>query len=131
MIPDVDNDSIVYLNGQYVRLGDASISVLDRGFIFGDGIYDVVPAYNGKPFRMDGHLARLERSLAAIAITVDFKRSDREARVLDMLRRPGLSDCMVYVQVPRGVANRRHAFPARSAQRRVGTEGVRTFRNRG
>src|SRR3546814_6227365 len=112
MIPDVDNDSIVYLNGQYVRLGDASISVLDRGFIFGDGIYDVVPAYNGKPFRMDGHLARLERSLAAIGIKVDFKRSDWEALVLDMLRRSGLSDCMVYVQVTRGVAKRDHAFPA-------------------
>ena len=66
MIPDVDNDSIVYLNGEFVRLGDAKVSVLDRGFIFGDGIYDVVPAYGGKPFRMDGHLARLERSLAAI-----------------------------------------------------------------
>jgi len=112
MIPDVDNDSIVYLNGQYVRLGDASISVLDRGFIFGDGIYDVVPAYNGKPFRMDGHLARLERSLAAIGIKVDFKRSDWEALVLDMLKRSGLGDCMVYLQVTRGVAKRDHAFPA-------------------
>src|SRR5690554_854103 len=112
MIPDVDNDSIVYLNGQYVRLGDASISVLDRGFIFGDGIYDVVPAYNGKPFRMDGHLARLERSLVAIGIKVDFKRSDWEALVLDMLKRSGLGDCMVYLQVTRGVAKRDHAFPA-------------------
>src|SRR3546814_776060 len=112
MIPDVDNDSIVYLNGQYVRLGDASISVLDRGFIFGDGIYDVVPAYNGKPFRMDGHLARLERSLAAFGIKVDFKRSDLEALVFDMLRRSCLSDCMVYVQVTRGVAKRDHAYPA-------------------
>jgi D-alanine transaminase len=102
----------VYLNGQYVRLGDASISVLDRGFIFGDGIYDVVPAYNGKPFRMDGHLARLERSLAAIGIKVDFKRSDWEALVLDMLKRSGLGDCMVYLQVTRGVAKRDHAFPA-------------------
>ncbi|UYO94055.1 D-amino acid aminotransferase [Pollutimonas sp. M17] len=115
MIPDVDNDSIVYLNGQYVRLGDATISVLDRGFIFGDGIYDVVPAYNGKPFRMDGHLARLERSLAAIGIKVDFQRSDWEALVQDMLKRSGLSDCMVYLQVTRGVAKRDHAFPANTA----------------
>ncbi|MGB3290450.1 MAG: D-amino acid aminotransferase [Burkholderiaceae bacterium] len=114
MIPDVDNDSIVYLNGKYVRLGDATISVLDRGFIFGDGIYDVVPAYNGKPFRMDGHLARLERSLAAIGIQVDLKRSDWEALVLDMLKRSGLGDCMVYLQVTRGVAKRDHAFPAKA-----------------
>jgi D-alanine transaminase len=111
MIPDVDNDSIVYLNGEYVRLGDAKISVLDRGFIFGDGIYDVVPAYNGKPFRMDGHLARLQRSLAAIDIKVDLTRNDWEKLVLDLLARSGLQDCMVYVQVSRGVAKRDHGFP--------------------
>lgn len=112
MIPNVDNDSIVYLNGDYVRLGDAKISVLDRGFIFGDGIYDVVPAYKGKPFRMDGHLARLERSLAAIDIKVDLKRADWEALVLDLLKHSGLGDCMVYIQVTRGVAKRDHGFPA-------------------
>jgi len=111
MIPDVDNDSIVYLNGEFLRLGDAKISVLDRGFIFGDGIYDVVPVYGGKPFRMDGHLARLERSLAAIDIKVDFKRADWEALVAEVLRRSGLGDCMVYIQVTRGVAKRDHGFP--------------------
>ncbi|MBB5215480.1 D-amino acid aminotransferase [Parapusillimonas granuli] len=111
MIPDVDNDSIVYLNGDYVRLGDAKISVLDRGFIFGDGIYDVVPAYEGKPFRMNGHLARLERSLAAIDIKVDLKRADWERIVHDLIGRSGLGDCMVYIQVTRGVAKRDHAFP--------------------
>ncbi len=112
MIADVDNDSIVYLNGEYRRLGDARISVLDRGFIFGDGIYDVVPAYSGRPFRMDGHLARLERSLAAIRIQVDMARQDWEALVLDLIRRSGLGDCMVYIQVTRGVARRDHAFPS-------------------
>ena len=111
MIADVDNDSVVYLNGDYVRLGDAKISVLDRGFIFGDGIYDVVPAYDGKPFRMDGHLARLERSLAAIGIQTGRSRSDWEALVMDMITRSGLGDCMVYIQVTRGVAKRDHAFP--------------------
>ncbi|NYT44235.1 D-amino acid aminotransferase [Alcaligenaceae bacterium] len=111
MIADVDNDSVVYLNGDYVRLGDAKISVLDRGFIFGDGIYDVVPAYSGKPFRMDGHLARLERSLAAIGIQTGRSRSDWEALVMDMITRSGLGDCMVYIQVTRGVAKRDHAFP--------------------
>ncbi len=111
MIPDVDNDSIVYLNGQYVRLGDAKISVLDRGFIFGDGIYDVVPAYKGKPFRMEGHLARLERSLAAIGIVSDMTRDGWRTLVLDMIARSGLGDCMVYIQVTRGVAKRDHGFP--------------------
>src|SRR5690606_5820144 len=111
MIAGVANDSIVYLNGQYVRLGDARISVLDRGFIFGDGIYDVVPAYAGRPFRMDEHLARLERSLASIQITVDKTRADWEQLVTDMLQRSGLQNCIVYIQVTRGVAKRDHAFP--------------------
>ncbi len=111
MIPDVDSDSIVYLNGDYVRLGDAKISVLDRGFIFGDGIYEVVPAYERKPFRMAAHLARLERSLAAIGIKADRSRDDWEKLVLDMLKRSPTADCMVYLQVTRGVAKRDHAFP--------------------
>src|SRR5690606_32513893 len=68
-----------------------------------------------KPFRMDGHLARLERSLAAIGIKVDFTRNDWEALVHDMIKRSGLGDCMVYIQVTRGVAKRDHAFPANVA----------------
>ena len=111
MIADVNNDSIVYLNGDYLRLGDAQISVLDRGFIFGDGIYDVVPAYGGIPFRMSEHLARLERSLASIDIRVDMQRADWEHLVSDLIQRSGLGDCMVYIQVTRGVAARDHAFP--------------------
>lgn len=112
MIPDVDNDSLVYLNGEYVRLGDAKVSVLDRGFIFGDGIYEVVPAYGRKPFRMDGHLARLERSLKAIGIRLDMSRADWERLVREMLARASSEDAMVYIQVTRGVAKRDHAFPA-------------------
>lgn len=111
MIADVDNDSIVYLNGEYLRLGDARVSVLDRGFIFGDGIYDVVPVYSGRPFRMDQHLARLERSLNAIRIGVHMERSDWEDLVTDLIHRSELDDCMVYIQVTRGVARRDHAFP--------------------
>lgn len=111
MIADVDNDSIVFLNGKYLRLGDARISVLDRGFIFGDGIYDVVPAYSGRPFRMDQHLDRLERSLASISIQVDMQRADWETLITDLIGRSGLSDCMAYIQVTRGVAKRDHAFP--------------------
>lgn len=111
MIPNVDNDSLVYLNGELVRLGDAKVSVLDRGFIFGDGVYDVVPAYGGKPFRMSEHLARLERSMAAISIQCDLQRSDWEHIVLDLIERSGLGDCVVYIQVTRGVAKRDHGFP--------------------
>lgn len=112
MIPGVDTDSIVYLNGQFLPLADAKISVLDRGFIFGDGIYEVVPAYNGKPFRMSGHLDRLERSLAAIGIQAPFDRQGWESLARDVLDRNGGGDLMVYMQITRGVAKREHAFPA-------------------
>lgn len=117
MIADVDNDSVVYLNGEYVRLGDARVSVLDRGFIFGDGIYEVVPAYNGKPLRMAGHLSRLMRSLAEVRIETGLSRADWERLWLDMLVRSGEGrDCMVYLQVTRGVAKREHSFPSAPIQ---------------
>lgn len=115
MITNVDPDTIVYLNGDYVRLADAKISVLDRGFIFGDGIYDVVPAYGGKAFRIDEHLGRLERSLKLISLDVKLSRLEWEAIVKDMLARVGKGkDCMVYIHVSRGPAKRDHAFPAQS-----------------
>lgn len=115
MIPGVDNDSIVYLNGEYVRLGDAKISVLDRGFIFGDGIYEVVPCYGGKPFLMQNHLARLQRSLKAIRLDAGRSIADWENLVRDILSRTdSQGDCTVYLQVTRGVARRDHGFPASS-----------------
>ena len=116
MIPDVDNDSIVYLNGQYKKLAEATISVLDRGFIFGDGIYEVVPAYQGKPFRMKEHLARLERSLAALEIRCPLKAADWQSLVANLLQQHGPGDAMVYLQVTRGVARRDHAFPAHALE---------------
>lgn len=113
MIPDVDNDSMVYLNGDFVRLGDAKVSVLDRGFIFGDSIYDVVPVYGGKPFRMDGHLARLRRSLESVRIDAGWTLAQWEVLVFGLIARyvPKNGDCLVYIQVTRGVARRDHAFP--------------------
>src|SRR5699024_10441894 len=115
MIPGIDPDNIVYLNGAYERLGDARISVLDRGFIFGDGIYDVVPCYQGKPFRMDDHLARLMRNLRVIEIETGWEQQDWEQLILDMLARSGRgSNSTVYIQVTRGPAKRDHAFPTQS-----------------
>ncbi|HEX7385810.1 MAG TPA: D-amino acid aminotransferase [Castellaniella sp.] len=111
MIPNVDNDSLVYLNGELVRLGDAKISVLDRGFIFGDGIYEVVPVYHGKPFRIHEHLARLQRSLKKVCIETGKSDADWEHLLRDMLKRSGLADCTLYLQVTRGVAKREHGFP--------------------
>lgn len=117
LITDVECDSVVYLNGEYVRLADARVSVLDRGFIFGDGIYEVVPAYGAKPFRMAEHLSRLMRSLAEVRIDTGFTREDWERLWLDMLARSGQGrDCMVYLQVTRGVAKRGHGFPQTPGQ---------------
>jgi|SRR5690625_568855 len=111
---DVDVDSIVYLNGEYLRLGDARISVLDRGFIFGDGVYEVVPVYSGRPFRMAQHLTRLEKNLADLRISVDMDRADWEALITDLIHREDHRYCMVYLQVTRGIARRDHAFPKNS-----------------
>jgi D-alanine transaminase len=111
MIPNVDNDSLVYLNGEFIRLGDAKISVLDRGFIFGDGIYEVVPVYRGKPFRIHEHLARLRRSLKKIRIDTGRTDADWERLIRDVQERSGLADCTIYLQITRGVAKREHGFP--------------------
>src|SRR3546814_16431331 len=69
MIPGMPGDSQVYLNGEFTRADQAKISVLDRGFIFGDGIYEFVPVYNGKPFRLDAHHDRPDRRPKAPART--------------------------------------------------------------
>ncbi|HEY0294128.1 MAG TPA: D-amino acid aminotransferase [Bordetella sp.] len=111
MIAGMASDSQVYLNGEFMPVGEAKISVLDRGFIFGDGIYEVVPAYNGKPFRLEHHLNRLDRSLAAIRIANPHDRAGWVALVGQLIERAPTPTCMVYLQVTRGVAKRDHGFP--------------------
>lgn len=111
MIPGMPGDSQVYLNGEFTRADEAKISVLDRGFIFGDGIYEVVPVYRGKPFRMTEHLDRLDRSLKALSIPQPMSRAQWEALVGELSRRSELPNCLVYLQVTRGVYKRDHAFP--------------------
>ncbi|MBU2285017.1 MAG: aminotransferase class IV, partial [Gammaproteobacteria bacterium] len=78
-------DSLCYLDGDYVPLRDAKVSVLDRGFIFGDGVYDVVPLYAGQPFCFDEHMARLDRSLAALRIDNPMARRDWLALVMRLV----------------------------------------------
>lgn len=111
MIDSMDADNQVYLNGEFTRLADAKVSVLDRGFIFGDGIYEVVPAYNGRPFRMKEHLARLGRSLAALRIDNPMDGAQWEALVAGLIERSAAKTCLIYIQITRGVARRDHAFP--------------------
>jgi len=114
MFSDVDGDSVVYLNGQFLPLADAKVSVLDRGFIFGDGIYEVVPFYHGKPFRMEEHLARLVRSLASIQLDPGFSLDDWRTLVGEMASRTSHTHFTIYLQITRGPAKRDHAFPAQS-----------------
>lgn len=103
--------SVCYLNGEYLPLADARISVLDRGFIFGDGIYEVIPVFAGRAFRFSEHLTRLKRSLDAIGITGSLESQDWTALVTGLLERNALSDASIYIQITRGVAPRNHAAP--------------------
>ena len=109
-------DTLCYLNGEYGPLRDAKVSVLDRGFIFGDGIYEVVPAYGGKLFRFDEHLARLDRSLTKLRIPNPHTRAEWLERCRTLLaalvERGGGADQLVYIQITRGVAIRDHVMPA-------------------
>jgi D-alanine transaminase len=92
-------------------LSEAKVPVLDRGFIFGDGVYEVVPAYSKVPFRLEEHLARLERSLGAVGIRNPYTREQWRAYIGGLIERQPFEDQAVYFQVTRGVAKRDHAFP--------------------
>jgi len=102
---------MVFLNGKLIPIEDAKIPVLDRGFIFGDGIYELVPVYSRVPFRLDEHLARLERSLGEVKIKNPYTRAQWRAHVYALIDAQAFEDQGVYFQVTRGVAKRDHAFP--------------------
>lgn len=108
-----------YLNGEYTPLNEAKISVMDRGFIFGDGIYEVVPVYGGKLFRFADHMARLERSLKEMRIANPLGREAWQAIARKLIQAQaeaiqadvaGLHQ-LVYIQITRGVAMRDHVMP--------------------
>jgi D-alanine transaminase len=109
-----------HLNGQTLPLNEAKISVLDRGFIFGDGIYEVAPVYRGKLFRFEQHMARMARSLAELRIPNPHSESAWRALIQDLLQQQAHSlgrtsadmDQIVYIQITRGVAPRDHAMPS-------------------
>lgn len=103
----------VYLNGAYLPLSEARISPLDRGFVFADGVYEVIPAYGGRLLRVDAHLQRLDNSLAGIRQANPMPHSDWRAMLDTLVQRNGGGDRVVYMQVTRGPAfPRDHAFPA-------------------
>jgi D-alanine transaminase len=108
-----------YLNGEFGNVRDTKVSVLDRGFIFGDGVYEVVPAYDGRPFRFEEHMARLDRSLAELRIANPMDRAGWRRLVDQLIQayakhvgKPAQeTNQLVYLQVTRGVAMRDHVMP--------------------
>jgi D-alanine transaminase len=101
----------VYLNGKFMPIEEAKVPVLDRGFIFGDGVYEVIPVYSRRPFRLAEHLKRLQHSLDGIKLK--NPHSEREwTDILDQLiQRNAPEDQYLYLHITRGVAKRDHAFP--------------------
>ena len=101
----------VYLNGQFLPLAEAKISVLDRGFVFGDGVYELVPVYSTRPFRLDEHLRRLQGSLDNIRLANPHGMDEWRERIAKLIALQDFPDQSLYIQVTRGVAPRDHAFP--------------------
>ena len=105
--------AIAYVNGSFMPVAEAKVPVLDRGFLFADGVYEVVPAYGGKPFAMKEHLARLARSLKELQIANPHSEAEWTELAGKLIAQNGGGDCMVYFQVTRGApAKRSHQFPA-------------------
>ena len=101
----------VYLNGLFLPISEAKVSVLDRGFIYGDGVYELVPVYGRGPYRLRQHLARLQRSLDGIRLANPHSDADWEGIIRELIARQPFDDQGVYLQVTRGAAKRDHAFP--------------------
>jgi len=104
-------DTLCYLNGEWLPLNRAKVSVLDRGFIFGDGIYEVVPVYGRKLFRFDEHMARLERSLSKVRMVNPHSSGEWLALCRKLIAGHACDDQLVYLQITRGVALRDHVMP--------------------
>jgi D-alanine transaminase len=109
------SDRLCYLNGGYLPQGKAQVSVFDRGFLFGDGVYEVVPVYRRRLFRFDDHMARLNRSLGKVRIANPLSSDEWLARCRELVaalaESEGADDQIVYIQVTRGVAPRDHVMP--------------------
>ncbi len=103
---------IVYLNGQFLPQDQAFVPVLDRGFVFGDGVYEVIPVYGSRLFRLDEHLHRLQNSLDGIRLANPLSNAQWCEMLQTLIGKNGGGEQSVYLQITRGVAPRDHAFPA-------------------
>ncbi len=102
---------LAFVNGEFSPIGEARVSVEDRGFQFGDGVYEVLVAGEHGVFLLDEHLRRLKRSAAAVGIQYDFERRPLKPVIFEGLQRCGLSPAMIYIQLTRGAAPRHHVVP--------------------
>lgn len=100
-----------YVNGNFVSLDEKVIPIDERGHQFGDGVYEIIRFYGGKPFMLAEHLERLMKSAAAIRLPITQSMEDFRQIILTAVKRSGLSDCYVYLQITRGIAKRNHLFP--------------------
>ncbi|MBI1175005.1 MAG: D-amino acid aminotransferase [Sideroxydans sp.] len=101
----------IYLNGQFMPIEQAQVPVLDRGFIFGDGVYEVIPVYSRRPFRLTEHLARLQHSLDGIRLPNPHSDEEWAQLIGELVERNDGEDQYLYLHITRGVARRDHAFP--------------------
>lgn len=106
---------VAFVNGTFMPLAEARVSIEDRGFQFGDGVYEVIRTYKGRPFALDAHLARLERSAAALELVQPYSRSEWTNHILAGIGRAAYPEAKIYLQVTRGVAPREHTYPAEVA----------------
>lgn len=105
------SSGLAWVNGAFLPIEDAKVSVEDRGFQFGDSVYEVVVTYDGRLFQLDSHLQRLRSSADAIGLEYDFARRPLEPIIEEGLRRCALADALVYIQLSRGAAPRSHTIP--------------------
>jgi D-alanine transaminase len=103
---------MIYLNGKFLPIEEAHVSVLDRGFIFGDGVYEVIPVYSRKPFRLAEHLARLQHSLDGIRLKNPHSEEQWRDLITRIIAQNESDDQYLYLHITRGVAKRDHAFPS-------------------
>jgi D-alanine transaminase len=107
----MEAEMTVYLNGQFLPITEAKISVLDRGFIFGDGVYEVIPVYSRRAFRLAEHLSRLQHSLDSIKLPNPHTDAEWMQILHELIARNAPEDQYLYLHITRGVAKRDHAFP--------------------
>ena len=101
---------IAFINGRFVPLAEASVSIEDRGFQFGDGVYEVIRTYGGRPFKLEAHIGRLNRSAEAIGLAQPYSVEEWREYITEGLRQSAFPESKIYVQITRGAAPRDHAY---------------------